>query len=89
MTAAKSNFYENELYSVHCIVQGSDKRALSINTPFPYHPAGSSALFAELWFHAGNVSLECAEQQQQMVGAVAEVSNQELSSSHSKMHNLS
>ena len=80
---------ENELYSVHCIVQGSDKRALSINTPFPYHPAGSSALFAELWFHAGNVSLECAEQQQQMVGAVAEVSNQELSSSHSKMHNLS
>lgn len=34
-----------------------DKKALSINTPFPFHPAGSQAVFSELWFHSGNSSL--------------------------------
>ena len=37
--------------------EGSDeKKALSINTPFPFHPAGSKSVFAELWFHTGNSS---------------------------------
>jgi hypothetical protein len=34
-----------------------EKKALSINTPFPFHPAGAKAVFAELWFHTGNASV--------------------------------
>merc|ERR1712106_537362 len=58
--------------------EGSDdKRALSINTPFPYHPAGSKSVFAELWFHAsnGSISPQCRDTAHEMTGDVAEIDN--------------
>ena len=56
-----------------------DQRPLSINTPFPYHPAGSRTVFGELWFHAGasSVSRQCEHTRHEMVGAVAEIENRE------------
>ena len=58
--------------------EGSDdKRALSINTPFPYHPAGSKSVFGELWFHASDLSIspQCRDTSHEMIGDVAEIDN--------------
>ena len=41
--------------------EGSEeKKAHSINTPFPFHPAGGKAVFAELWLHTGEKSVNPA-----------------------------
>ena len=54
-----------------------DKKALSINTPFPFHPAGSRSVFAEMWFHTAENSLsrECQQASREMEGEVAVVEN--------------
>ena len=41
--------------------EGSEeKKAHSINTPFPFHPAGGKTVFAELWLHTGEKSISPA-----------------------------
>ena len=58
--------------------EGSDdKKALSINTPFPYYSAGSKSVFGEMWFHASESSIndKCKISQSEMIGEVAEIEN--------------
>ena len=58
--------------------EGSDdKKALSINTPFPFHPAGSRTVFAELWFHTEETGLsrDCRAAGSEMEGELAVVEN--------------
>ena len=59
--------------------EGSDdNKALSFNTPFPYYPAGSKTVFAEMWFHASDssINIKCKDSSKtEMNGEVAEIEN--------------